>query len=241
MSFKRDFLDIYKLLAIIACILLILLIIVLNSRNRIVKTYNKYMKVDNKLNISGKQLAFFAKQNLGLDDLSFSLTKNKLGDAYNYKYKTLILSEDVCNTASLASLAIVSHELGHALQHKNNSPLFMITILMNKLTRLTSSFIIPLFVFGLFFYLFKYPTVDFGYMLMVISGCLFTIQILSKLLNIPLEYDASRRALKLLKENNLLSTSEYKKAKKLLGIAAQTYIASLFDELIITNKKRKKR
>ena len=233
--------DKYQILAIAGIVLVFLLILVLSSRSRIVRTYNKYLRIDNKLNITGKQLAFIAKEQLQLDNLKFALTKHRLGDAYNYKHKTLILSEEVCNTASLASLTIVAHELGHAMQHKDNSPLFTITVLTNKLTRLTSGFIFPLLVFGLFFFVFKYPTDDFGYILMVISGCLFILQILNKLLNIPLEYNASRRALKFLKEYNYLTTGEHIRAKRLLGIAAQTYIASLFDELIPIKRKRKKR
>ena len=82
------------------------------------------MKVDNKHNITGKQLAFFLKDKLELHRLKFALTQRKLGDAYNYKYRTLIMSEAVCNTASLASLTIVAHELGHAMHtyysNKNN-------------------------------------------------------------------------------------------------------------------------
>ena len=237
-------LDKFKIIAILALILLILIIIVLNSRTRIYKTYEKYMRVDNKLNITGKQLAFFAKTHLCLTDLQFALTPKKLGDAYVYKYKTLLLSQEVCNYASLSSLAIVAHELGHAMQHKNNSTLFHVVIFTNKLTRLTSKLIFPLLIFGLFFFAFKYPTDDFGYILMLVSASLFILQILNKFFNIPLEYDASRRALKYLKENNFVTHGEYSKAKKLLGIAAQTYIASLFDELIplnsFKNKKRRK-
>ena len=233
--------DKYQILVIALAILLILLIVVLTSRTRIIKTYNKYLRIDNKLNITGKQLAFYAKEQLDLSDLSFALTQYKLGDAYNYKHKTLILSEEVCNTASLASLTIVAHELGHAMQHKENSPLFTITVLTNRLTRLTSPLIFPLFVIGLFFFAFKYPTPTFGNVLMIISSCLFLIQILSKILNIPLEYNASRRALKFLKEHKCLTTGEYMRAKKLLGIAAQTYIAGLFDELLPKKRKRKKK
>ena len=151
------------------------------------------------------------------------------------------MSEEVCNTASLASLTIVAHELGHAMQHKENSTLFNTTILTNKITRLTSKLIFPLLVIGLFFVAFDYPTPDFGYVMMIISGTLFMIQVLNKILTIPLEYNASKRALKFLKENNYLTNGEHFRAKKLLGIAAQTYIASLFDELIPHKKSKKKR
>ena len=233
--------DKYQLIAIIAGIVLLLIIIVLSSRTRIINTYKKYLKIGNKANITGKQLAFMAKQNLELDDLQFALTENTLGDAYSPKYKTLILSQEVCNTASLSSLTIVAHELGHAVQHKNNTGLFFISQLFSKITNITNKFIIPMFVIGLLTFILKYPTEQLGATLMIISGCLFAAHVLNQILNIPLEYDASRKALKYLKEYNYVSPSELRKAKKLLSIAAQTYIASLFDGLFVLNKNKKKR
>lgn len=199
------------------------------------------MKLDNQLNVTGEQLAILAKQFLGLDDLKFALTKQKLGDAYSPKFRTLILSEEVCKTASLASLTIVSHELGHALQDKHNNPLFILTRIMGKLTRITNKLITPLLVIGLFLFAFQYPALESGYILLIISGCLFALQILNQILTIPLEYDASSRALKFLKNNKLVTAGELRRAKKLLGIAAQTYIASLLDGIFIFKSKRKKR
>lgn len=197
------------------------------------------MKIGNKANLSGKELAILAKMHLHLDNLQFALTRTKLGDAYSPKHKTLILSEDVCNTASLSSLAIVSHELGHACQHKENSGLFVLTTLLKSISRITNKIIMPLLVFGILFALLKFPNDSLGYAMIVTSLVLFIFHVLSQILTIPLEYDASKRALKFLKSNNLLSQSEFRKAKKLLGIAAQTYIAGLLDGLFILNRKRK--
>ncbi|MGN0961410.1 MAG: zinc metallopeptidase [Christensenellales bacterium] len=233
--------DKYKLIAIIACIVLILLIIVLSSRSRILRTYKKYMKIGNKANITGEQLALFARKQLQLNDLQFALTKQKLGDAYSPKYKTLILSEEVCYTASLASLTIVSHELGHVQQDKQNNSLFILTRVLGLITRLTNALIIPTLIIGIFLYIFKFPNNNIGYILLIISGCMFCLHLLNKILTIPLEYDASRRALKYLKENKFVSDSELRKAKKLLNVAAQTYIASLLDGILILNTKNRKR
>ena len=231
----------YQLWLIVLISLIFLLLMVLTSRTRIVRTYNKYMRVDNKHNITGKQLAFFLKDKLNISYLKFALTKRKLGDAYNYKHRTLILSEEVCNTASLASLTIVAHEMGHANQHKEKSVLFSTSIFLKHLTFLTSKFIFPLLIIGVIFHFLGYPNENTGYILIIISICLFIIHFLNKLLVIPLEYNASRRGLKFLKEYNILSSSEYAKAKKLLGIAAQTYIAGFFDEMFsfITIKRKK--
>lgn len=197
------------------------------------------MKLDNKANLTGEQLAFIAKKQLELHELQFALTKNKLGDAYSSKFKTLIVSEEVCKTASLASLTIVSHELGHALQDKQNNPLFILTNLLGKITRITNRLIVPLLIIGACLFMFQYPSLESGYILLVISGCLFALQVILKIITIPLEYDASNKALKYLKDNNFVSSSELRKAKKLLGIAAQTYIASLLDGILVFNKRKK--
>lgn len=199
------------------------------------------MRIGNKANITGKELAFISKRNLELNNLEFALTDRKLGDAYSPKYHTLILSEEVCNTASLSSLTIVAHELGHAVQHKNETPLFVLNQLVKGLTRLTNKLIFPLLIIGLFLYLLKIPNESLGAILMIISLSLFLLHILELIVVIPLEYNASSRALKYLKEYNYLSPSEHRKAKKLLNVAAQTYIAGLFDDLFILNKRRKKR
>lgn len=233
--------DKYQVLAIILAVIIVLLIIVFTSRTRIVKTYEKYMRIGNKANITGKELAFISKRNLELNNLEFALTDRKLGDAYSPKYHTLILSEEVCNTASLSSLTIVAHELGHAVQHKNETPLFVLNQLVKGLTRLTNKLIFPLLIIGLFLYLLKIPNESLGAILMIISLSLFLLHILELIVIIPLEYNASSRALKYLKEYNYLSPSEHRKAKKLLNVAAQTYIAGLFDDLFILNKRRKKK
>ena len=111
---------------------------------------------------------------------------------------------------------------------------------VNEDTKFTNKFIIPLLVIGTLLFLLKYPNDSLGQILMIISGSLFGLHVLRLIILIPLEYDASRRALKYLKENEFVSPNEYRKAKKLLGIAAQTYIVALFDDLFILNKKRKK-
>ena len=233
--------DKYKLIAIIAAIIVILLIIVLTSRDRIYRTYLKYRTIGNKENITGKQLAGYAKQALNLDQLTFTLTDTKLGDAYSPKFKCLILSNEVCNMASLSSLTIVAHELGHACQDKESTPLFILSQFLRRITNFTNKFIMPLLIAGILMFLFKYPTETIGSTLMIISGVLFVLHVVNLIITIPLEYNASSRGLKFLKENNFVSLSELKKAKKLLSIAAQTYIAGLFDSILILNTKRKRK
>ena len=199
------------------------------------------MKIGNQANLSGKDLAIYSKQKLQLDDLKFAVIDSKLCDAYSPKHNVLILSKEVCETASLSSLTIVAHELGHAMQKKEDTALFFATRILGAFTRFMNKFIIPLLIIGLFLFVIKYPNEELGLTLIYISAGLFGLHTLNQVLNIPLEYDASRRALKYLKENNFVSSSELKKAKKLLNVAAQTYIANLFDGLFILNTKKRKK
>lgn len=233
--------DIIQILVIVAIVLIILMLIVFSSKSRIHGTYKKYMKVDNKIGMTGKEFAFHSKQVLDLKDLQFALVEDKLADAYSPKYKTLILSEEVCNTASLSSIAIVSHELGHAMQHRDDSGLFFINQALVKLTNFTNKFIIPLLIAGLISFIFGYPNDSLGITLMLISAGLFGLHLLNLIFTIPLEYDASRRALKYLKSNNFITPGELRKAKKLLRVAAQTYVANLFDSMFTFTKKKKRR
>lgn len=233
--------DKYKIIAIALIVVVVLLIVVLSSRSRIIRAYDKYLKVGNKANLTGKELAIISKTKLQLDDLKFAVLDKKLCDAYSPKHNVLILSQEVCDTASLSSLTIVAHELGHAMQHKNDSGLFFLSRLLGAITRFLNKFILPLLVIGLFLFVIKYPNEVLGLHLMYVSFGIFGLHALNQIITIPLEYDASRRALKYLKENKFVSPSEYKKAKKLLNIAAQTYIANLFDGLFILNNKPKRK
>ncbi len=219
--------------------LAVLLLMVFTSRKRITSIYAKYMTVPNKADITGKQLAFASKQVLQLDGLQFALTEGKLTDAYSPKYKTLFLSEEVCNTASLASVAIVAHELGHAMQDYGNDHLFHLTRIFGRITRFTNRFILPLLLVGVGFWIFKFE-LTIAYALIYTAIGLFGLHALLKLLTIPMERNASRRALKYLKEYNIVSASEYSKARKLLRVASQTYMMALFDGILITfNKTRR--
>lgn len=229
----------YIIIGICGFLLIFGLITVITSRNRIKKQFEKQIKIGNSKSITGAQVAVFVRDKYGLD-ISFARTKNDLADAYYPKKKVLIMSDKVCDTPSIASVAIVSHELGHALQHKSKNKLFKTNMVLSKITRITNKLIFPLIVVGLILYICHVPTESFGLILVVVAGGLFLMHALLKLLTIPLEYDASRRALKLIQENKLLTKKEIAKTKKLLNNAGETYILALFDDIMKPLNKLKK-
>jgi Zn-dependent membrane protease YugP len=226
-----------KIILIVAVVLIVLLAIVLSSRSRIKKIFKKYLEVDNKHDLTGAQFASASLQYLNLEEVKLAVKDGELIDAYYPKQRTLLMSRDVCDKASIASIAIVAHELGHAVQHKEGTPLYFICALFGKLAKFFNKFFIPLIIASVVMMIVKAPDLSIGLILLYVALGIFGFNFLTKILNIPLEYDASKRALRYLKEYNFVTSSEYGRAKKLLGVAAQTYIASLFDGLIIFGNK----
>jgi len=224
---------------IIGCVILFLIVSIATSRSRIRRIYRKYMNMPNSIDLTGKEYAFILKKYLGLNELNFALSRGELTDAYNSKTKTLIMSEGVCNTASIASIAIVSHEIGHAVQDKNKSGTLILTTIFRKITKLTNKLVIPLLSVSLFCFLYPGLDPEIALSFLYIGTIFFIFHVFNLLINIPLEYNASQIALKFLKKNRILKESEYERVKYLLKVALQTYIASFFDEILTFGFKRR--
>lgn len=227
--------ELYLALLILLGILVFLIIVVLTSRTRIFLVYSKYNKIDNSINHTGRSFAVITKRNLGLSELTFAIRKEQLSDAYNPKTKMIILSEDVADNHSLSSIAIVSHEFGHAIQDRDGNPQIKLEHALTSLTKLTNKLIIPLAIISL---ILKVTNVrlDIAEILTITTIVLLGLQIIKKLLSIPIEYGASKIALNYLKDYKLVTKKELPKIKKLLNTAAQTYIASLLDGILFFKK-----
>ena len=220
----------------IGAIILLLIILLFSSRNRIVAKYNKYVKIANKSGLNGQDVANIIINQKGLD-IKLGQNEKDLCDAYYPKEKMLLMSSKVCNNASIASVAIVCHELGHATQDKEGTFLYKINSLLGKITRFTNKLIIPLLIFGLVFYSIRWPNEDVGFYMCIASGVLFVLHALVKILIIPLEFDASKRAIRFIEKNNLLTKQELRKSRSLLNTAGQTYIVALFDGIALPIKR----
>ena len=232
-----------KVLITIIVVLVVLFLITLSAKARIKALYKKYLTIGNSANLTGKALAEISVEKLNLPNLSLATTQNMFADGYVARTKTLILSNAVCNYSSLTSLAVTAHELGHAIQDRQNNRLFGLVQILSRITRFTNKLIIPAFIAGITLYLLGYFNIvaqnlfSLGLTLTYVSFMLLLFHIVVKLTTIPIEYDASKKAINYLKDYNFLTKQEIKHAKKLLNAAAQTYISSLFDRVIsITNR-----
>ena len=190
-------------------------------------TYSKYNKVFSSKNVKAHQMARAILDAEGLQDVNVVRIKGNLTDNYNPKNKTLSLSEGVYESSSLSALGVAAHEVGHAIQHKENYKPMKIRSLFIGISNFASKLLIPLIILSIVFMFL--PT---SYSVwVVVFACLgvgsFGISVLINLITLPVEYDASRRAREILLQSGLLDEEEIEPVKKVLNAAALTYVASL--------------
>lgn len=162
-----------------------------------------------------------------LQNIQLTTTNHELGDNYNYKKETIALSPGVNEHTTIAAIGIACHEVGHALQDANGYAMSKIRKFFIPVVNICSAILWPLVIVGFI--------LDFGGStnsiigdICIYSGCaFFGLAILISLITLPLELDASKRALKQLDENNYLDSEELEGAKAVLKAAALTYVASL--------------
>ena len=207
---------------------------------RVKSTFETYSKVRIQ---SGKTAAEAARQMLhanGLYDVQIARVPGHLSDHYNPKDRTLYLSESVYDSNSAAAVGVACHEAGHALQHANGYAALHLRMSMVPVCNIGSNLAMPLFLIGLLF------AGDFGYVFMLLGIACFSLATLFQLITLPVEFNASSRAMAGMRDCGLLYQDELTGAKKVLSAAAMTYVAalatsllSLLRLLVIANNRRR--
>lgn len=198
-------------------LLLPALIVSAIAQYKISQAYRKYSRIDSQRGITGEQAASSILRANEIYDVDIELVSGQMTDHYDPRAKKLRLSRDVFYGTSIASIGIAAHEVGHAIQHNiNYAPL----ILRNKIVpavNFGSSFSWVLFFMGLI--LSVKP-------LLLIGIVLFSFTVVFQLVTLPVELNASNRAIKSIASMNLLSGEEVGGAKNVLFCAALTYVAA---------------
>jgi Zn-dependent membrane protease YugP len=189
--------------------------------------------------ITAQQLLWFYKQKYNMTKLKFSLTLGELSDYYSPRKRLIALSKSTYNNTSVAALAVVSHEFGHAMQHKNHSFLYLMHRFVGFWSKVFGVLVIPATIAGLIMLL-PFLYIEYiGVWVLVGAGSAVLLGLLGRLLTISIEYDASNRAKKILSENKILTDYELKYVDKVLGAAGFTYVASFISTILgITFIKR---
>lgn len=198
-------------------------IITLSAQGFVSSSYSKYLKVQNKKNLSGKEAARLILDNNGLNDVRVVRVDGYLTDHYDPRNKTINLSNDVYNGQSIGSVSVACHECGHAIQDKDNYLFLRLRALLVPVVNFSS-------YAGYFAILFG---IIFSSMNLIWIGILAEVAILIfQLVTLPVEINASKRALKELEKNHLFESDELKQGKVMLISAALTYVASIATTLL---------
>ncbi len=195
-------------------------VICLLASARVKSTYNKYAQYRSMSGMTGAQAAERILHSAGIYDVTVRHISGNLTDNYNPSQKTLNLSDAVYADTSVAAIGVAAHECGHAIQHQQGYvPLTLRTAIV-PVANIGSMLAWPLIIIGLLF------TRSTGDVLIHIGIICFSLAVLFQLVTLPVEYNASSRALKILGQQGILGESELPYTKKVLSAAALTYVAS---------------
>ncbi len=185
---------------------------------RVKTTFNKYAKQASKQGLTAERAVQHMLQSNGVYGVGITRTSGSLTDHYNPKTNTVALSESVYGKTSVAAIGVACHEAGHAIQYAEAYGPAKLRMALVPVTNLGSRLSMPLLLLGLILGLME---------LVWIGIALFSLSTLFQLVTLPVEFDASRRALRAMEHCGILADSEISGAKKVLSAAAMTYVAAL--------------
>lgn len=191
------------------------------AQSKVNTTFSKYSKVANLRGYTGADVARMLLSQSGIDNVNVEQVSGNLTDHYDPRTNTIRLSQSVYGSNSIAALGVAAHETGHAIQHNKGylpleirSNLFPIVNLGNKLA-------MPMIIIGFLLYF-----LNFGVIIAQAGIILFSLVVLFQFVTLPVEFNASARAINMLQEYGYLTREEIAPVKKVLSAAAMTYVAA---------------
>lgn len=203
------------LVFIVPCI-----IITLICQIKVQSTFSKYSKIRNSRNITGAQAAEYVLRQNGVTGVRIEHVSGSMTDHFDPRTNVIRLSDTVYNSNSVAAVGVACHEAGHAVQHAVGYLPNKIRSIILPMAKIGSQLSWILILLGLVF------TAKVGFVLLYIGIVLFSLSVLFTIATLPVEFNASKRALECIRESDLLYSDEYTGAKRTLQAAAMTYVAS---------------
>lgn len=198
-------------------ILIPAIIFTLYAQSRVKATFAKYLRVRNNNNITGFEAARRILDRNGLGDVRIEFAQGKLSDHYDPRSKVLRLSNDVYRGTSVASVSVAAHESGHAIQHAKGYVPLQLRNAIAPTVGFVSQIAFPLAFLGLFI----------SESLITIGIYLYSAAVFFQIITLPVEFNASRRAIVQLQENGIVSGNEIRGTRSVLNAAALTYVAAM--------------
>jgi Predicted Zn-dependent protease len=207
------YVDIYYVLLVIPAFLVALI-----AQMRVKSTFNRYNRERLYNGMTGAQAARRILDDNGLLRVRVERTAGKLNDHYSHRENTVWLSDATYNSSSVAAVGVAAHEAGHALQYAHEYGPIRIRTAILPVTNIGANLAWPAIIIG---YLLGFGT------LVYVGIALFSLAVIFQLITLPVEYNASRRAMAILENGNMMNDNELKGARKVLNAAAATYLAAL--------------
>lgn len=190
------------------------------AQTKVKNTFSKYSQVRNRTGMTGAEAAQRILQGAGIYDVRIEHINGNLTDHFDPRSKVLRLSDSVYGSASVAAVGVAAHECGHAIQHaKGYAPLKLRSVLV-PVANFGSKIAWPLIVLGLFI------TSKSSTLIINLGIIAFLGSVLFQVVTLPVEFNASNRAIRIIEETGLMQGEEVKSARKVLSAAALTYVAS---------------
>ncbi|MBQ1507293.1 MAG: zinc metallopeptidase [Ruminococcus sp.] len=206
---------------------------------KVTSAFSKYSKITNSRGMTGAQAAEFVLRQNGVSGVRIERVSGKLTDHFDPRTNVIRLSDSVYASNSVAAVGVAAHEAGHAVQHAQNYMPNKIRSMILPAANLGSKLSWFFILFGILF------SAKIGFILLYAGIILFSFSVLFTLVTLPVEFNASKRALETIKNGELLYGDEYSGAKSVLTAAAMTYVASaltammqLLRLLVIAGRRR---
>lgn len=180
-------------------------------------TFNKYSKVNNQLDYTASEVARVVLNQAGLSDVAIEQVRGNLTDHYDPKNKVLRLSDSTAQSRSVAAIGVAAHEAGHAMQDRDGYLLMRLRTALVPITNFGQSLAFPILLLGMFF--------GPNQTMINIGLVLFSFAFIFQMVTLPVEFNASNRAMKTLESEHLLNAQELPMAGNVLKAAAFTYVA----------------
>ena len=189
---------------------------------RVNSTFKKYNRVRSRSNMTGAQAAAELLQRNGIYDVQIEHESGNLTDHYDPRSKVLRLSDATYKSTSVAAIGVAAHECGHAIQHNEEYMPLKIRSAIVPFANFGCKFGIPIILLGLFF----------GQFFVQLGIWVFALSVLFQIITLPVEFNASNRAVTLLEDYGILDSEENGQCKKVLRAAALTYVAAAASSIL---------
>lgn len=204
-------------------LLIIAMIISMFASMKVRTNYEKFSKVAASSGLTGAEAAKIILDKNGIYDVSVQPINGILTDHYDPKSKVIRLSQGIYDSDSVSAVSVAAHEVGHAIQDNEGYAFLRFRSALVPVVNFTSRFTIIIIFAGIFLELVE--LIDVGIIL-------FSLSVLFHIVTLPVELDASKRAMNTLVANSIITSEEKSGTKKVLGAAAMTYVASMLTSLI---------